>query len=92
MRTGGAIQTSNYDWDNVPQKPIVLYHSFQYRAASWDKSRRAIAKIEWHAGELFPSVGFIVRRSFLIKAGFAKTIALILLAFPMIVNNRLKVI
>ncbi len=43
-----------------PQKPIVLYHSFQYRAASWDNSRRVIAKIEWHAGELFPRVGFIV--------------------------------
>ena len=33
-----------------PQKPIVLYHNFQYRAASWDKSRRVVAKIEWHAG------------------------------------------
>ena len=43
-----------------PQKPIVLYHSFQYQAASWDKSRRVVAKIEWHAGELFPRVGFIV--------------------------------
>ncbi len=43
-----------------PQRPIVLYHSFQYRAASWDKSRRVVAKIEWHAGELFPRVGFIV--------------------------------
>jgi len=29
-----------------PQKPIFLYHSFQYQAASWDKSRRVIAKIE----------------------------------------------
>ena len=43
-----------------PQKPIVLYHSFQYQAASWDKSRRVVAKIEWHAGELFPKIGFIV--------------------------------
>ncbi len=43
-----------------PQKPIVLYHSFQYRAASWNKSRRVAAKIEWHAGELFPRIGFIV--------------------------------
>jgi len=43
-----------------PQKPTVLYHSFQYRAASWDMSRRVVAKIEWHAGELFPRVGFIV--------------------------------
>ena len=43
-----------------PRKPIVQYHSFQYRAASWDKSRRVIAKVEWHAGELFPKIGFIV--------------------------------
>ena len=43
-----------------PKKPIVLYHSFRYQAASWDISRRVVAKIEWHAGELFPRVGFIV--------------------------------
>ena len=43
-----------------PKQPIVLYESFQYQAASWDKSRRVVAKIEWHAGELFPRVGFIV--------------------------------
>ena len=29
-------------------------------AASWDKDRRVVAKVEWHAGELFPRVGFIV--------------------------------
>jgi hypothetical protein len=33
---------------------------FEYQAASWDKERRVIAKIEWHPGELFPRVGFIV--------------------------------
>lgn len=43
-----------------PKQPIVLYESFQYRAASWDNSRRVVAKIEWHAGELFPRIGFIV--------------------------------
>jgi len=43
-----------------PRKPIVLYESFQYKAASWRKSRRVVAKIEWHAGELFPRIGFIV--------------------------------
>lgn len=34
--------------------------SFSYQAASWDRLRRVIAKVEWHAGELFPRVGFIV--------------------------------
>ncbi|MGB2809084.1 MAG: IS1380 family transposase [Sedimentisphaerales bacterium] len=43
-----------------PKKPIVVYHSFRYRAASWSIDRRVVAKIEWHAGELFPRIGFIV--------------------------------
>jgi len=43
-----------------PKKPRVFYHSFSYRAASWTKSRRVVAKVEWHQGELFPRVGFIV--------------------------------
>jgi len=42
------------------RKPKVLYHSFEYQAGSWDRSRRVVAKVEWHAGELFPRVGFIV--------------------------------
>ncbi len=43
-----------------PKKPIVLYHSFRYQAASWKIPRRVVAKIEWYVGELFPRVGFIV--------------------------------
>lgn len=43
-----------------PNKPIVRYHDFMYQAASWDKARRVAAKVEWHQGELFPRVGFIV--------------------------------
>jgi hypothetical protein len=43
-----------------PKKPIVLYHSFRYRAASWKIARRVVGKVEWHAGELFPRVNFIV--------------------------------
>ncbi len=41
-------------------KPLVRYHHFTYRANSWDKPRRVVAKVTWHAGELFPRVGFIV--------------------------------
>ena len=37
-----------------------FYEDFEYQAQSWDKPRRVIAKIEWHPGELFPRVGFIV--------------------------------
>ena len=36
------------------------YASFIYRAKSWDKARRVVAKVEWHPGELVPRVGFIV--------------------------------
>jgi hypothetical protein len=42
------------------QKPVVWYKSFRYQAASWDKARRVVAKVEHHQGELFPRVGFIV--------------------------------
>jgi len=38
----------------------MLYHSFRYQAASWEIARRVVAKIEWHVGELFPRVNFIV--------------------------------
>ena len=42
------------------QVKIVDFH---YRAKSWNKPRRVICKIEWHTGELFPRVGFIVTNS-----------------------------
>jgi len=42
------------------QKPIVSYHDFVYQAQSWNIRRRVVAKVEWHQGELFPRVGFIV--------------------------------
>ena len=33
--------------------PLVRYRSFQYQAASWDRPRRVIAKVEHHLGEYF---------------------------------------
>jgi len=30
------------------------------QAGTWDRERRVVAKVEWHQGELFPRVGFIV--------------------------------
>ena len=36
------------------------YANFRYQAASWDMPRRVVAKVEWHPGELYPRVGFIV--------------------------------
>ena len=44
-----------------PPKEVRRYHaSSSYKAQSWSKSRRVVAKAEWHPGELFPRVGFIV--------------------------------
>jgi hypothetical protein len=41
-------------------KPVVRYKGFLYQAESWKKARRVVAKVEFHCGELFPRVGFIV--------------------------------
>ncbi|MBM4109326.1 MAG: hypothetical protein FJ255_11065, partial [Phycisphaerae bacterium] len=43
-----------------PQRPIIFCDSVAYRAASGSTSRRVVAKVEWHAGELFLRVAFIV--------------------------------
>jgi hypothetical protein len=40
--------------------PVVWYAGFLYQAKSWNQARRVVAKVEWHSGELFPRVGFIV--------------------------------
>jgi Transposase DDE domain group 1 len=36
------------------------YADFTHQAASWNKPRRVVAKVEWYPGELYPRVGFIV--------------------------------
>ena len=38
----------------------MFHASFSYQAESWSKPRRVMAKVEWHRGELYPRVGFIV--------------------------------
>jgi Transposase DDE domain group 1 len=43
-----------------PKKPQVFHASFSYQAKSWTKPRRVVAKVEWHQGELYPRVGFLV--------------------------------
>jgi hypothetical protein len=42
------------------QVKIVDLH---YKAKSWSRYRRVVAKIEWHQGELFPRIGFVVTNS-----------------------------
>jgi Transposase DDE domain group 1 len=36
------------------------YASFRDQAQTWSRSRRVVAKVEWHPGELYPRVGFLV--------------------------------
>jgi len=43
-----------------PNEVRRFYASFSYQAGSWTKPRRIVAKVEWHVGELYPRVGFIV--------------------------------
>ena len=43
-----------------PNEVRRFYASFSYQAQSWNKPRRVVAKVDWHPGELYPRVGFIV--------------------------------
>jgi hypothetical protein len=43
-----------------PNEVRRSYANFTYQAGSWTKPRRVVAKVEWHPGELYPRVGFIV--------------------------------
>ena len=43
-----------------PHEVRHYYASFSYQAQSWKQPRRVVAKVEWHPGELYPGIGFIV--------------------------------
>jgi hypothetical protein len=40
-----------------PHEARRYYADFRYRAGSWTKSRRVVAKVECHPGEVYPRVG-----------------------------------
>ena len=46
--------------ENGIQLKIVDLH---YQAKSWTRPRRVVVKIEWHRGELFHRIGFVVTNS-----------------------------
>ena len=46
--------------ERTPHHVRRFHASLGYQARTWTKPRRVIAKIEWHPGELYPRVGFIV--------------------------------
>ena len=43
-----------------PNEVRRSYANFTPQAGTWRKPRRVVAKVEWHPGELYPRVGFIV--------------------------------
>ena len=43
-----------------PHEVRRFYASFGYQAQSWNKPRRVVAKVDWHPGELYPRVGFLI--------------------------------
>jgi len=43
-----------------PNRVVRRDTSFHYRAKSWSKARRIVAKVEFHPGQLFPTIGFVV--------------------------------
>jgi hypothetical protein len=43
-----------------PHEIRRFYANFSYQAQSWKMPRRVVAKVEWHPGELYPRVGFVV--------------------------------
>jgi hypothetical protein len=43
-----------------PHEVRRYYASFSYQAQSWNKPRHVVTKVEWHPGQLCPTVGFIV--------------------------------
>ena len=65
IKENSRLEEMAKDWSKRPagkdkKKIIVVYKDFWYQAASWDKARRIVTKIEYPPGEIFPRVGFIV--------------------------------
>ena len=63
MSSGQSCRFSGpYKW-RFPKPHLTQrngYKGFLYEAVSWKQARRVVVKVEFHCGELFPRVGFIV--------------------------------
>jgi hypothetical protein len=58
-----SCSISSVIWNAAPFVPAIFTAPTDgtlYQAGSWTKPRRVIAKVEWHLGELYPRVGFVV--------------------------------
>jgi hypothetical protein len=65
LKTNPVLERKIAPWLKRPvgrpsHKPKVFYRSFRYQAGSWECARRVVVRVAWHAGELFPRVGFLV--------------------------------
>jgi hypothetical protein len=58
-----------------PNEVRRSYANFTYQAGTWTKPRRVVAKVEWHPGELYPRVGFIVTNMARPVGNFLRTLA-----------------
>ena len=58
--SGKSSTCSRVPWDGLRTSPRCSITASSIRRSRGSESRRVVAKIEWHAGELFPRVGFIV--------------------------------
>jgi len=55
-----AAKQSDED-SGPPEEPPRTFVEIPYRTLdSWSQQRRVVAKVEWHSGDLFPRVGFVV--------------------------------
>jgi len=43
--SAGTVKSAEYQY-KMTKKPVKLYHSFEYKAASWEYSERVIVKVE----------------------------------------------
>ena len=59
-RYQGTAESIAFQGDAASCPAALQELSLQDKAASWPHPRRVAAKVEWHLGELFPRVGFIV--------------------------------
>jgi hypothetical protein len=59
-RYRGTVKRLYFRGDAAFANPEMYELLETYRAQSWSKPRRVVAKVEWHPGELYPRVGFIV--------------------------------
>jgi len=55
-----AQPSSLSPYSNCPQPVFDSFERHEATLRIWDRPHRVVAKVEWHKGELFPRVVFII--------------------------------